>query len=338
MAYRLFSRARSADGLVFGLILVCGLASGVLMNDTLAVIDTPLVLRLATEHRLNHRLVLLALALAITIGSVMGPVGNPQNLLNAVGSDLPGPLATFLGALGPPTSVNLVIAYGVLRLAYRTRFHAFPLVYRPVTVRDAALARITRFALSIIVIAISAKLLLVGTPYAAYMRLSYIAMVAAAHLLLISSARLRLVRNVDWTTLIFFASMFVLMVTVWNSDLIQRWLVESASKLSGMTAVMGIGLPGSELVSNVPLVALYLPLLQSGDASVPVLMTLAAGSTIAGNLLLLGAASNVIIVQRAERSGAVSTFRQFAAVGVPLALLNAVVYLSYLNWLYSPGG
>jgi Na+/H+ antiporter NhaD/arsenite permease-like protein len=55
-------------------------------------------------------------------------------------------------------------------------------------------------------------------------------------------------------------------------------------------------------------------------------MALAAGSTIAGNLTILGAASNVIIVQNAEKQGETLTFFEFAKVGIPLTVLQLVVY------------
>jgi Na+/H+ antiporter NhaD/arsenite permease-like protein len=80
----------------------------------------------------------------------------------------------------------------------------------------------------------------------------------------------------------------------------------------------------SQLVSNVPFVALFQPLLVNPSAED--LMALAAGSTIAGNLFILGAASNVIIIQNAERSGETLTFLEFARVGVPLTVLNVLVY------------
>lgn len=61
--------------------------------------------------------------------------------------------------------------------------------------------------------------------------------------------------------------------------------------------------------------------------SVKEMMALAAGSTIAGNLMVLGAASNVIIIQNAEkRSNETLTFNDFAKVGIPLTIINAFVY------------
>ena len=89
----------------------------------------------------------------------------------------------------------------------------------------------------------------------------------------------------------------------------------------------------SQFISNVPLVALYLPMLLEAGASSKEIIALAASSTIAGNLFILGAASTVIIVQNAEkRSNETITFLEFARVGIPLTILNAAVYYVYLSF------
>jgi Na+/H+ antiporter NhaD/arsenite permease-like protein len=87
----------------------------------------------------------------------------------------------------------------------------------------------------------------------------------------------------------------------------------------------------SQFLSNVPLVALYLPILTQLGVSVEGMMALAAGSTIAGNLTILGAASNVIIIQNAEkRGGTAFTFLEFVRIGVPLTIINVAVYWLFL--------
>ncbi len=87
----------------------------------------------------------------------------------------------------------------------------------------------------------------------------------------------------------------------------------------------------SEFISNVPLVALYLPILLQNGVSDRALMALAAGSTIAGNMLIMGAASDVIVIQNAERrSGETITLIDFARIGIPLTLLNGLIYLGFL--------
>jgi Na+/H+ antiporter NhaD/arsenite permease-like protein len=90
----------------------------------------------------------------------------------------------------------------------------------------------------------------------------------------------------------------------------------------------------SQFISNVPLVALYTPTLMQLGASTKELMALAAGSTIAGNLTILGAVSNVIIIQNAEKnSGETLTFFEFVKIGLPLTIINAFVYWVYLSFV-----
>jgi Na+/H+ antiporter NhaD/arsenite permease-like protein len=86
----------------------------------------------------------------------------------------------------------------------------------------------------------------------------------------------------------------------------------------------------SQFISNVPFVALFQPMIMQTGGTTAQLMALAAGSTIAGNLTILGAASNVIIIQNAEKQGETLTFFEFAKVGVPLTVLQLVVYWVWL--------
>ncbi|MFI3157754.1 MAG: SLC13 family permease [Methylococcaceae bacterium] len=85
-------------------------------------------------------------------------------------------------------------------------------------------------------------------------------------------------------------------------------------------------------IIGTPLVALYLPMLT--HPSPESLMALAAGSTIAGNLLILGAASNVIIIQHAEKHQAGLGFFEFARVGIPLGFINLLIYWTWFRYGY----
>ena len=129
IANRFFSRAKNPDQVVLFILFGMGILSALLMNDTLAVIGTPLVLALAAGRRISRKLLLLALAIAITTGSVMSPIGNPQNLLVAIGSGMASPFVTFAVYLAIPTLLSLLVAYGVLRWFYRSEF--LPTEYEP---------------------------------------------------------------------------------------------------------------------------------------------------------------------------------------------------------------
>ncbi|HEY0720859.1 MAG TPA: SLC13 family permease, partial [Gammaproteobacteria bacterium] len=121
LSQRLFMHAKSPGMLLALIIFGSGLGSALLMNDTLAIIGTPLMVLLARQHRLPPQMLLLALAFAITTGSVMSPIGNPQNLLIAVTLD--NPFIDFARTLALPALLALGLTWLVLRIAYRRHFH-----------------------------------------------------------------------------------------------------------------------------------------------------------------------------------------------------------------------
>jgi Na+/H+ antiporter NhaD/arsenite permease-like protein len=89
----------------------------------------------------------------------------------------------------------------------------------------------------------------------------------------------------------------------------------------------------SQCISNVPFVALFQPMILQAGGTTTQMMALAAGSTIAGNLTILGAASTVIIIQNAEKQGETLTFFEFAKVGIPLTVVQVAVYWMCLMFL-----
>ncbi|CAG1066084.1 putative transporter [uncultured bacterium] len=330
LAYGLFRRARSVDALVLFVLFIMGFFSAFLMNDTIAIIGTPLVLYFAKRHNVSHKLMLLSLCFATTIGSVPSPIGNPQNLLIALSGQVTGPFVTFFSWLAVPTVINMFFAYAVLRLFFWKEFHGSPVVSRPEPVTDEGMAALCRISLIVIFSLVALKVFSVSLGLFD-IRLTWIAVAAAVPVLGFSKDRGRILRKIDWHTLVFFASMFVLMEAVWASNLIQRYVTGGSGALS-TGAVLVSGALVSQLLSNVPFVALYLPVLTHLGAPVEAYMALAAGSTIAGNLFILGAASNVIVIQNAEkRAGKTLTFLEFAKVGAPLTLLNTLVYWAYFS-------
>lgn len=324
----IFKRATDPDRLVLLILFSMGLLSSILMNDTLAIIGTPLMLYLARSLGLSPKLLLLTLAFAVTIGSAMSPIGNPQNLLIAVNSDLKNPFWVFLDHLMLPSLANLMIAHLLLRLFYRSQFEKRKIEIRDAEITDPELAGLSRIALILLVTLIIAKIASVALGLFDGLRLSYIAIISALPILLWSGRRGEVVRSMDWCTLIFFASMFVLMDSVWRSGLFQSLLAGSNADMASIPTILASSVIMSQFISNVPLVALCQPLLLHPTEEA--LMALAAGSTIAGNLFILGAASNVIIIQNAERMGETITFFEFARVGVPLTLMNVLVYWAAL--------
>ncbi len=330
LACRFFGKARTLNSLVLLILFGMGLLSALLLNDTLAIIGTPVVLALASQANTQPKILLLSLAFAVTIGSVMSPIGNPQNLLIAIHGNVANPFVTFFKYLMLPTLINLGIAYGLLRLFYRKHFHDKPSVPSVEPLKDARLAGLARISLVILVVLVLVKILLVAVAPGIDFKLTYIGLAAALPIFLFIPRRPGILKRLDWFTLIFFASMFVLMQSVWDSGYFQQAIASTNVNLSSPAMILGVSVLLSQLLSNVPLVALYLPVLLQAGAMTTGMMALAAGSTIAGNLTILGAASNIIIIQNAEKRGATLTFLEFVKIGVPLTILNVAVYWLFL--------
>ncbi len=331
LAYRFFGKAHSLNSLVLLILFGVGLLSALLLNDTLAIIGTPVVLSLAGRNNTQPKILLLSLAFAVTIGSVMSPIGNPQNLLIAIHGNVTNPFVTFFKYLILPTLLNLAIAYGLLRLFYRKHFGGQPAVQSEEPIKDVRLANLARISLVMLVVLVLVKILMVFIAPNIDFKLTYIALAAALPIFVFIPRRPGILKRLDWFTLIFFAAMFVLMQSVWDSGYFQRAIASTNINLNSTGMILGVSVLLSQVLSNVPLVALYLPVLLQAGAATTQMMALAAGSTIAGNLTILGAASNIIIIQNAEkRSGATLTFLEFVKIGVPLTILNVTVYWLFL--------
>ncbi len=124
-----------------------GVLSTLLMNDTLAIIGTPLMLYFAQKFDISPKPLLLAFAFAVTTGSVASPIGNPQNLLIALSGGVEDPFVTFLVYLAVPTAVSLGLAYAVLAVLYRDQFRPGSIVHRREVILDAWLAALSRLSL-----------------------------------------------------------------------------------------------------------------------------------------------------------------------------------------------
>src|SRR5439155_15968120 len=150
-----------------------------------------------------------------------------------------------------------------------------------------------------------------------------IALGAAAFLLLERIRPEKVFRQVDWGLLVMFAGLFVV-TQVFNDHVVKAWGVEEwtflhdspVALLSVASAVL------SNLVSNVPAVLLFRPLI----AGMPPVsqeaawLALAMSSTLAGNLTVLGSVANLIVVEYARRERIAISFWEYCRVGVPLTL------------------
>ncbi|MEM4259917.1 MAG: SLC13 family permease [Candidatus Woesearchaeota archaeon] len=331
LSYRLFRNAENINLLMVFLVFGSGIGAAFLMNDTIAIIGTPVVLLLARQHNINAKILLLALAFSITIGSVMSPIGNPQNLLIAINGNITNSFIVFFKYLFFPTIVNLTVVYIILKLFYKKDLANREIIHIKEPLKDEKLSKLVIISLIILIFLIILKTSIVLLRIDFDLRLTYIALISCLPIILFSSKRFKILKTIDWHTIIFFISMFILMESVWNTGLFQLIINKYSADITSINMIMSVSILLSQLISNVPLVALYLPMLQHAGVGTKELIALAVGSTIAGNVLILGAASNIIIIQNAEKKEKKNiTFWEFAKIGIPLTIINSLLYYVYL--------
>lgn len=348
IALKMLSLARTPNRLLFVFVAGMGLLAAFAVNDTIALLAIPLVVYIAKHSGIRPAVLFIALAFGITIGSTMTPIGNPQNLLIAIQSGIASPFVTFVKYLAAPTAVNLLATYGILRILYRKEIPThFELSSQEMSEKmdanyDPRLAKISVGILIATVagFVVSELIEMVGF-YS--LNLSSIAMIGGAAVYALSSRRIEIMKRVDYSILIFFAAMFVVTGAMWQSGAVSKILLghipqPDPGDLRQSAAVISAASIGvSQVLSNVPFVALYDPVLTNAGIDgnhVGQWMMLAAASTIAGNLTVLGAASNVIIIEAAEsRRVSAFSFVEFTKAGCIVTAANIVVYYVFIVFL-----
>ncbi|GAB5470527.1 MAG: anion transporter [Rhodospirillales bacterium] len=316
----------------WGLLALMGftaVTAAILTNDAAAVVGTPLALVLARSLKVSPVVPLIALCAAATIGSLLTPVGNPQNVLIAAKGHFSDPIGTFFSWLAVPAAISFLFAFLWLsRCLARSR--AKPedsSVTLPRYERTRSWPALS--ATAFLVVLVLGDSLVQGQQGQVLLPLGAIGLIAALPVFCFDRHRLKVLGEVDWATLVFFIAMFIVTSAVLSSGVLQTWLAPVQDHLEEPSVIFLLGFWGSQLFSNVPTVEIYLNLIEAPDAAVS--MLLAASSTLAGNLFILSAASNVIVVQQAEKLGARPfSFWQFFALCLPITLVSLAV--SYL-WL-----
>ena len=158
LSSRVIKKCPDADHFLGIFVVLMGLFSAILMNDTMAVICTPLALFWSRRLGLNPKVLLLALCFAITTGSVLSPIGNPQNLLVATETGFPNPFITFFIYLGVPTLASLFLVYLFIRVVYRHEPWDRPVPPGEIDPTDRGLANISKISLVILVTGIALEM------------------------------------------------------------------------------------------------------------------------------------------------------------------------------------
>jgi Na+/H+ antiporter NhaD/arsenite permease-like protein/uncharacterized membrane protein (UPF0127 family) len=317
MADRILSLSRTPLQLLILVTVSSGILSALFVNDTICLLYTPIILEVTAQLSVNPLPYLLALATASNIGSVMTVTGNPQNMLIGIYSGIP--YLSFFASLFPVSLVGLGIGIAVIRFVYRKDMGKERFDHRP-TMSDYRIDR-PLLAKSLIVCAGVLAAFSAGYLY------SLSAAAGAVGLMLISGVRTeRVLEGVDWTLLLFFTGLFIVMHGVEVSGL-SGIMIGWAGDLSGgsplirITGLSAVSALLSNVVSNVPAVMLLKPFIESLGGDRTAWVALAMSSTLAGNFTLIGSVANLIVAQQARRRIEIG-FLEYFRVGALITVLS----------------
>ncbi|HEY3785069.1 MAG TPA: anion transporter [Steroidobacteraceae bacterium] len=308
-------RARGPVLLLCWMVCVSGILSAFLVNDTICLALTPLVLEIVRGLRRDPVPYLLAVAMASNAGSVATITGNPQNMI--VGSIAHIPYSTFTGALAPVAAVSLVLTVVVLVVAFPAEFRTGAAL---MPVASAPLPRANR------ALVVKASVITAAMVVGFFAGLPPPAVAISAGVLMLLTRRLkpeRIYAELDWPLLLMFVGLFILIGGIERSVL--------APHAPAMAQALRLGQPGilavftaamSNIVSNVPAVLLLRPFLGSLPHPQQAWLLVAMASTLAGNLTIMGSVANLIVARRAQALGVSIGFRTYFRVGAPLAILT----------------
>jgi len=324
--------------LIYGSSILFGVLAAFAVNDTVALMGPPIAYTLSRVTGIDPKFMFLLLAFSLTIGSVMTPIGNPQNLLIAIESGVEAPFITFIIKLAIPTMVNLLLTTYVMLKVFKIKDGEVRIGLIPHEVlrsrRDAVLAGLG-ILLTIALLVINDVLELYGAPHIRYR--GVIPFVVAAGTYLLTTKPRDVLSEVDWGTIVFFITMFITMEGIWSSGVLQPLLnLLLPTKEYGISSILRITISSiilSQLLSNVPFVKLFIKYMNDlgyRGSDTAEWLTLAMSSTIAGNLTILGAASNVIILEVLEsRMKSTITFIEFLKIGCLITTVNILIYLIF---------
>jgi Na+/H+ antiporter NhaD/arsenite permease-like protein len=307
------SAAKTPQRLLLLVVVATALSSAFLINDVVVLLFTPILLQTCRARGVDPVPYLIAEAMASNIGSVATVVGNPQNMLIGITAGIP--FDRFFLYLLPVALLSTVALVLIIRLVYGRAFAAAfsgsstpPPQFLPPDAK--AIARLAPVLILVVLGFFLSSFLGLQVPL--------IALAGAALALLVARGRpAAVIRGVDWVLLLFFGGLFVVVGGAHPAGVLDVFLerIRLAPDLAGMASLVVVSTLVSQLISNVPLTMLVLPLLKSVPGHT-LWIALAAGSTLGGNLTVVGAVANIIVVEAAAREGVRVPFGGFLRVGL----------------------
>ncbi len=325
-------------------VLLTAVLSAFLDNVTTVLLIGPMTITVCKMLDINPIPFFMTEILASNIGGTATLIGDPPNIM--IGSAAGYTFLDFILNDAPAVIIILAVILVVFYFLYGRKLHVNEEHKARVMELDEH-AQIKNHRLlkqSVVMVA----LVVIGfmAHGALGLESSVIALGAAGILLLISGEKIEhALSQVEWTTLAFFAGLFIIVGALSETGVIEMLAYALIDATGGNVFItMLVLLFGSAVISsfldNIPFVATMIPILLAMESTgmdvTPLWWAVSLGACLGGNGTIIGASANVVLSDISKKNGHEITFISFLKVGFPIMMLTVVIAGLYLIVRFPP--
>lgn len=324
------------------LMVITGVITALLDNVATMLLITPITIQIALAMGVNPLALLFPALMASNVGGIATLIGTPTNIL--IGSYAGLGFTDFLRDLTPGVLMMMAGLFAFMMLYFRRERRDAPGSVSPALLKKLAEnARIPdkkKLVKALIVLAFTLLLFIFGEGI--HLTPAVSAIIGAVTMLLVVNPDIEeMMRVVDWTTLVFFMALFMVVGAIEEVGLVSTIAMAIRSVVGESAALASIVLLWSSsalsgVVDNIPFTLAMLPAVGYLNATVPgtanniLFYALAVGVATGGNFTLIASSPNLVVAGIAERAGYRISFMDFVRIGAPVTLITAAIGMAWV--------
>ena len=339
--------AKAAKGdpwkILIAFVLITAILSAFLDNVTTVLLVGPMSIAIARMLEINPVPFLMMQILASNVGGTATMIGDPPNIMIGSASGLS--FMDFIANTGAAAVLIIIAQIIVMKFLYKEQLESGPINKTSVMNLDPDKSITNRKLMKQSI----AVMVLVVIGFVIHDKLGFdscmIALGAAAIMLIIGHQEVdQIISEVEWTTIVFFMSLFVVVGGLERTGVIHSissWLISATEGhyILTMLVLLWASALLSSVLDNIPFVATLIPLVltmqQQGMNVEAFWWAISLGACLGGNGTMIGASANVVLSDIANKHGYPITFKSYLRVGFPFMLMSVGIATVFLLVRYA---
>lgn len=339
--------AKAAKGdpwkILIAFVLITAILSAFLDNVTTVLLVGPMSIAIARMLEINPVPFLMMQILASNVGGTATMIGDPPNIMIGSASGLS--FMDFIANTGAAAVLIIIAQIIVMKFLYKKQLESGPINKTSVMNLDPDKSITNRKLMKQSI----AVMVLVVIGFVIHDKLGFdscmIALGAAAIMLIIGHQEVdQIISEVEWTTIVFFMSLFVVVGGLERTGVIHSissWLISATEGhyILTMLVLLWASALLSSVLDNIPFVATLIPLVltmqQQGMNVEAFWWAISLGACLGGNGTMIGASANVVLSDIANKHGYPITFKSYLRVGFPFMLMSVGIATVFLLVRYA---